>query len=552
MVRGSLGDVTLTRSAVKGSYPLYAMPVPTLLSLDRWVPHQDLRDAGKVVEMTPEMLKERDVIFVSHQWIAFNHPDPEGEQLRALQHVLNNLLSGKHVVESNFWLNAVYGTLERFTPDMWSKRLPDMYVWFDYISIPQPGAVVGAASDDLKQQLDADGNGIIEQAELVNADLSKASASKGSSDHRLLSAGDQRVVELVEQLKAAVDSIPSYVERSSMMWILVPPCKHQDIEGAVCDFNSWRDRGWCRMEFAAGKLASGDDMPIMVIKSLAEAPEFFNPCDTFKLCAARGNFTVDDDRAAVNRTLAKMLEAKAKFYEEEKEDWTLSRFVRAFSPVFVPRSVAFADDDADDVDAPAGETAVGRVKRTMRWRGDEAEAAWFEETGWSMLLLACALDDEAAVDELLALPEPQLRKELDAKGKKGLVVSPGTYLKAGAPKHRADPFAQLFCAYAEDMSPLMAAMTFARTSIVVKLLDAGADVKKSGGLELLGDVPCHFRGSILAGRLDNTQVNPQPNPHPNPHPSRRSSSSATPDPGPSPSPSPSPQRRSSSTATPST
>ena len=37
MVRGSLGDVTLSRSAaVKGSYPLYAMPVPTLLSLDKW------------------------------------------------------------------------------------------------------------------------------------------------------------------------------------------------------------------------------------------------------------------------------------------------------------------------------------------------------------------------------------------------------------------------------------------------------------------------------------------------------------------------------------
>ena len=45
MVRGSLGDVTLSRSAaVKGSYPLYAMPVPTLLSLDKWIPHQDLRE----------------------------------------------------------------------------------------------------------------------------------------------------------------------------------------------------------------------------------------------------------------------------------------------------------------------------------------------------------------------------------------------------------------------------------------------------------------------------------------------------------------------------
>jgi hypothetical protein len=123
---------------VKGNYPLYAMPVPTLLSLDRWVPHQDLRDAGKVVEMTPELLKQKDVIFVSHQWVAFGHPDPAGEQLRVLQRTISNLLNGKHVVESNSTLNTVYGTMERLTPEMWQARLPEMLVWFDYISSACP------------------------------------------------------------------------------------------------------------------------------------------------------------------------------------------------------------------------------------------------------------------------------------------------------------------------------------------------------------------------------------------------------------------------------
>ena len=136
MVRGSLGNVALSSSTVKGSYPLYAMPVPTLLSLESWVPHQDLRDAGKVVEMTADMLKEKDVIFVSHQWVAFNHPDPGGEQLRALQNTLTNLLNGKHNVESNSTLNTVYGTLDRFTPEMWKARLPEMFVWFDYSTAP--------------------------------------------------------------------------------------------------------------------------------------------------------------------------------------------------------------------------------------------------------------------------------------------------------------------------------------------------------------------------------------------------------------------------------
>ena len=144
------------------------------------------------------------------------------------------------------------------------------------------------------------------------------------------------MLQLVEQLKAAVDSIPSYIERSAMMWILVPPCKHQDIEGGICDFNSWRDRGWCRMEaaragieftpgtsglvnswrqpllaasltlltlphsgltrgvdsrwrqFAAGKLASGEEMPIMIIKPvaiIAPCPIFTNDSDVVDLTA---------------------------------------------------------------------------------------------------------------------------------------------------------------------------------------------------------------------------------------------------------------------------
>ena len=124
---------------------------------------------------------------------------------------------------------------------------------------------------------------------------------------------------------------------------------------------------------------------------------------------------------------------------------------------FLPRTIGVGQGESEgDAAAEPGESAVARMKRRMRWRGDAEEAPWFEETGWSLLILACSLDDEPAVDELLALPEAELRRELDAKGKKGLVVSPMTWAKKGAPKHRAEPFAQLFCAYAEEMTALLA------------------------------------------------------------------------------------------------
>ena len=42
------------------------------------------------------------------------------------------------------------------------------------------------------------------------------------------------------QLKAAVDSIPTYIECCAEMVVLTPSVKHADREGDCCDFNSWR------------------------------------------------------------------------------------------------------------------------------------------------------------------------------------------------------------------------------------------------------------------------------------------------------------------------
>ena len=135
------------------------------------------------------------------------------------------------------------------TRDEWKRRLPKMYVWLDFISVPQPTMVHGDGGNN------------------------------GSSDHRMADV----VTDLVQSLRNAVDSIPTFVERSSMMWILCPPCRHADSDSTICDFASWRSRGWCRLEYAASKLARGYDMPVMVIKSSEGEPEYFNPCDTMRL-----------------------------------------------------------------------------------------------------------------------------------------------------------------------------------------------------------------------------------------------------------------------------
>ena len=508
MVRSSLGRTSLVRTStdttLSAEYGFFAISVVDFLQLEQWAPHQDLLEQGKLVEIERGDTT-RQVIFCSHQWLAFDHPDPAGEQMRALQTVLRKLMAGKTPVSSNGMLEAVLNYPMITTGAEWAARLPHMYLWLDYFSIPQPGALVpaGSASDLQLSELDQDGDGLIEPSEQLNGSdhrcLLDASSDTATSD-------DATITRLVEQLKAAVSSIPSYIERSCMMWVVVPPCKHRNLD-TICDFSTWRRRGWCRMEFAASKLACGYDMPLMVIKSQEAPPEYFNPCDMFKLNPARGEFSVESDKDKVNATLVAMLGAKAEWYAE-LGDVTLARLVKVFGPCFVPRE-AFTSAATSPActggcatpPAASEQTAVVRLERFVGWRGAEEEAAWTAESGWNLLTLAASMDDEAAVDELLARPPDAVRTLLDAKGAK--MVVPGN--ARAHPLHRREPLGHKLCSYAEGMTPLMAAMTFARPSIVCKLLDAGADVHRDG-LLLLGERPCTFRGACLGGKPENVRV----------------------------------------------
>ena len=70
-------------------------------------------------------------------------------------------------------------------------------------------------------------------------DGAKESEGAGTTDHRHVSADTeewQRINKVM--LSHAVQSIPAYIERSSLIVVLVPPCKHADRE-EICD------QVWC-------------------------------------------------------------------------------------------------------------------------------------------------------------------------------------------------------------------------------------------------------------------------------------------------------------------
>ena len=137
MVRSSLGRSVLIDSGLASEeYPFCAISVPDFLGLTEWLPHQDLKASGKVREMGDT----EEVLFCSHQWCSFDHPDPAGDQLRALQAQIRTLMKGKTKTASNVMLDAVYKYPMLTTGKEWARRLPNMWIWVDYLSIPQPGA----------------------------------------------------------------------------------------------------------------------------------------------------------------------------------------------------------------------------------------------------------------------------------------------------------------------------------------------------------------------------------------------------------------------------
>ena len=88
------------------------------------------------------------------QWTSFMHPDPENNQLKALQTLLNNLLNGGMSVRTNPNLEMGYNYHRITGPAEWKALLSDGYIWLDYISIPQPLAEKAKAA--ARQKADED------------------------------------------------------------------------------------------------------------------------------------------------------------------------------------------------------------------------------------------------------------------------------------------------------------------------------------------------------------------------------------------------------------
>ncbi|CAL1134353.1 unnamed protein product [Cladocopium goreaui] len=228
-------------------FPLYTVPLGTLLEMTKIEPHEALKARNVWVEFQRNM---GNAAFVSHQWVTTNHPDPDCKQIRVLQDALKEMMGNLKSIPVDL---ISEGQNINFKPLPTSKILSEpLFFWYDYFSCPQ------------KQGL----------------------------------------------CEAAINSIPAYVDECSFFFALVPALENRNETNLITPF-TWNSRGWCRLERSCRELSQneswiqvkGPNDLQLVLGAIASIRAGSGP-------VGEGAFTVPEDRLKLGQVLMKALKRK--------------------------------------------------------------------------------------------------------------------------------------------------------------------------------------------------------------------------------------------------
>jgi hypothetical protein len=164
--------VTLHRrdsTATNMKFPMYLVPLDQLHRLyggkdprhERIEAHQKLKHRGELMRWE-DLPFDANIIFFSHEWVGWNHPDPHGIQLKTFLNVMKRLQSGKiSQVEMNVIQKMFYKENTTTTSNEWEDILSTAYVWIDWASMPQPSACPPSMGIEEKEKMGTDlGNAV--------------------------------------------------------------------------------------------------------------------------------------------------------------------------------------------------------------------------------------------------------------------------------------------------------------------------------------------------------------------------------------------------------
>lgn len=489
-----------------------------VLALTRLQPFHELLQLGLVKRRHPNSI----VTFISHQWLARAHPDPEGMQLRTLQDFLQ---AGARLQLRQFFSEQDWTTfktavaspaktgdpgnrerlstvlLEDFSrhgpnaPDEFlAGELAQSFLWMDFLSVPQEDDPCG-------------GDG---------------------------------------QLRA-IQSIPCYIEQSSYFIVLCPNARHAD-SGELCDFESWLRRGWCRFEVWCNVMSHQRVVPLVLTNTCAwtigiddfvahcgQSRTAVVGCGEFSCC--RWNHKRADgtsspcDLDLVLPILEKMWLSKVKRAATARNPFIYS-LLRTMETQLLARSIdepfraTWGTGPADDAtpqtvlerleqDRLAGLIPQGhKIISIVAELGDERllqacvakgeDPLTGDHDGDTCLIAACSQSSLAAVEYLLSLPcmtvETVNRQNKQGKTALHLAVRNGCIVRALL-RCQADPSLRNFL----RMTPLHTAARFAQKSAVGLLLEgkSAADAVDSSGMTALHHAA---EGLRLLGRQERDRL----------------------------------------------
>lgn len=383
----------------KEYYPMHLVPYKVLMGLEVLLPHQDMHDKGLLRTWTNDMLGH--VAFVSHEWLGYLHPDRKSQQLKVLQLVLGRLESGTVDVESHWKYRLIHGKSDTLKGKQWQAALPESFYWVDFACVPQP--CVGGGGE----------------ASECLSELGERRMSRECTDHRFLDC------ESASLLRLAVDSIPSYIERSTMVIVLAPICQHEDDMSRVSSFASWRSRGWCRMELFASHFARAR-IPLVVIEDAWDAPYLLftagagllPPGEGGLSCCAQGHVCngrpIPCDRPRL-LDMADRILSRGISHWREAGDYQRPRAVACLRQRLLRGLLPEKAPTAE----PPEEVALATFRHRLDW-GPEDDSAASSGYSWTLLHWACLAGEVAVVRALLRrstddidLPAPTSVRDLN-------------------------------------------------------------------------------------------------------------------------------------------
>ena len=96
--------------------------------------HQDLLEREGALTRFEDLPMGSFVMFVSHQWNGYHHPDSNGRQLEVLCKVMRDLRDGIHtIVSTDPYHVLLYHTKTTTHKSEWHTLLSNAYIW--YVSI---------------------------------------------------------------------------------------------------------------------------------------------------------------------------------------------------------------------------------------------------------------------------------------------------------------------------------------------------------------------------------------------------------------------------------